>query len=444
MKPILAKVTVYWLLATSALLATTTPAAAEPRVPRIHKRVVEVSSTEILPPSTPATPIPNVALMRHPRQLLSNILDILNPGNIGKDSSDSESNAAADGEESTQVTDDETTPTQEPSSTTPTTRSTSRNTSSSRSMSDTETTPTSDTGDDGDVVTVTSSTTQTRASSSTSKSESSTKSSDDNDESTDDEPTDTNDDESTPTPTDSSSSATRSSSISSTKTSLVLVTVTRPGTTITAMVSASPTIDQANGEKADVGAVENLTTVIVAPTVAAVALLLLAILFFLHKKRKNRIRYDGEDAFASGPTKPYTPPTKPYAPPNQVNSVFNPTGHSNDGYVKEENDLFTSNERRMGDHYSPPQPANDNTQLLPNSQYQQQQAPFAQHATGDYMQAPGAAPVAGGGLYGVPLQQQPSHQSVRQPPQPIMNWQQQPPRPQQGAPYNNNNNGYWA
>ncbi|KAJ1900455.1 hypothetical protein LPJ81_003940, partial [Coemansia sp. IMI 209127] len=132
------------------------------------------------------------------------------------------------------------------------------------------------------------------------------------------------------TPTDSSSSSPdpTSDSSSDSSSSFVLVTVTRPNSVITTSV-ARPTIDDANGDKANVGGSSNLTTIIVAPVVTSLALLFCAVMLFLYIRRKNRNKYNNEDVFAKGAS-------NSGARDNSM-SPFIPQGHdSGDGYVKEE------------------------------------------------------------------------------------------------------------
>ncbi|KAJ1932363.1 hypothetical protein EC988_009484 [Linderina pennispora] len=78
---------------------------------------------------------------------------------------------------------------------------------------------------------------------------------------------------------------------------MVVVTITRPGLTTT-MLRDFPTIDQANGEKADVGASTNLTTVIAAPCVTAGGLLVCAIVFYFMRRRAVSSKYGVDDIFS--------------------------------------------------------------------------------------------------------------------------------------------------
>ncbi|KAJ1966180.1 hypothetical protein GGI12_000271 [Dipsacomyces acuminosporus] len=92
------------------------------------------------------------------------------------------------------------------------------------------------------------------------------------------------------TPTDPSPSPTRTSSV-------VIVTLTRPGITTTATAAPLPTIDKANGEKADVGTSSNITTIIVAPTVTSCGLLFVAVVFYFFRRSAMRSKYGDDDIF---------------------------------------------------------------------------------------------------------------------------------------------------
>ncbi|KAJ2795024.1 hypothetical protein H4R20_006024 [Coemansia guatemalensis] len=256
---------------------------------------------------------------------------------------------------------------------------------------------------------------------------------------TETEPTDS------PTPTDESSS-------------MVVVTATRPGVTTTTMVGPAPTIDDANGDKADVGTSGNLTSIIVASSVTAAALLLCTVLFYLYRRRKNRMTHGEEDFFAKGPlggsplsgadntvttTSPFIPPAQP----------------SGDGYVKPEDNTFygagaITNGRRTEDSFRSQPAVSDNTHLLANQQYRPAAtapvtvaaaAPYVQPATNPHYQpqttAPPAPPIlqatapptfhaAAPAQYGV----RPPQQRMQVAGYPNVPMQQQRPLPQQRSP----------
>ncbi|KAJ2725257.1 hypothetical protein GGI07_001390 [Coemansia sp. Benny D115] len=406
-----------WVLATTALLAT----AQVPGAPVAHYELQQAMLTP--------TPAPTSGL--HKRQLLEEILSRLNPNHnrAEGDSADEEAsnNANGDGEANTSDTTTESS-----------TSTTSRNTRTSQTS---ETTPTSN----DDEETVTSRTTQTRTSrTSTSRTTSSTDTEDDSGDSE------------TSTTSKSSSSPTSKSTSTKSTSSMVVVTVTRPGITTTALVPPSPTIDQANGEKADVGSSGNQTTIIAASVSTAGGLALAVIIWFLYIRRKNRMRYGDEDTFAKSATKPYTPPSRPYVPANQSPSLFALQGHGNDGYVKQEADVFVTGQRLLGDQYEQPKVSNeapnDSTQLLPPGRPYQQQPPPPQprmQPSASFRPGPPAP-----GMYGVPRRQQtqpliqpqsqPQPQQQYRPPvhHNTMPRQQQQYQQQHEVPYNTYNNGY--
>ncbi|KAJ2803983.1 hypothetical protein H4R21_001820 [Coemansia helicoidea] len=136
-----------------------------------------------------------------------------------------------------------------------------------------------------------------------------------------------------------------------------VVTITGPGVTKTTVVGPPPTIDDPNGSKADVGASSNLTSIIVASTVTAVALLACTVLFYVYRYRKNRRTYGDDDFFAKGMggVSPHSrgantmTTTSPFIPPGQPSS---------DGYVAEPgHGRFVS--------------VGDNSHLLANQPYRQ-------------------------------------------------------------------------
>ncbi|KAJ2853420.1 hypothetical protein FB639_006543, partial [Coemansia asiatica] len=278
-------------------------------------------------------------MQRHPRQLLSDLLDVLNPIKDGRADGDSTADTQTDNTDTTPTDNTLDTTDTTPSSSQPTSRTspTSDTQRTSRTTSDRETDTTSDTRPSSDTSTSdessTSRTSRTSRTSNTSSSE-----------------------EDTPSPTPDSSSTHSTTKPSS----LVVVTVTRTGSTITTFEPAAPTIDQANGEKADVGTSENLPTIIAAPVATAVALMLFAVLYYLHRRRRNRIRYSDDDTFSKTPSNPVV---KPYVPPNKSmeSSPFDLRTHHNNGYNVEHSDGY----------HTAQQMPNDSTSLLPNSQYQQ-------------------------------------------------------------------------
>ncbi|KAJ2511670.1 hypothetical protein H4217_007266 [Coemansia sp. RSA 1939] len=332
------------------------------------------------------------------RDLLDSLQNLLNPSRAGR-AGESDEATATEGDNGNT---DENTPTGDVESTTPTRTSTrettSRTTSSSSSTSTNDSS--SDTGNNSDSSatsrrTTTTDETTTPSDSSTDGSETATSDSETSKETSATEPT------SSPEPTSDTSS-------------FVMVTVTRPNTVITTSVER-PTIDDANGDKADVGRSSNLTTIIVAPVVTSVALLFCAVMLFMYIRRRNRSKYANDDVFAKGARENSTSP-------------FIPQRHgSGDGYVKDEDSphyaaasaaepVPTSYGARPGDYYV----ANsaDDALLLSNPRYQQQQqAPVRPNYHPPILStAPTAAPVpAPLGNYGTQYQHQ----------------QQQPPQQQQ-------------
>ncbi|KAJ2399491.1 hypothetical protein GGI23_002622 [Coemansia sp. RSA 2559] len=217
------------------------------------------------------------------------------------------------------------------------------------------------------------------------------------------------------TPTDSSPSSSpdpTSDSSSDSSSSFVLVTVTRPNSVVTTSV-ARPTIDDANGDKANVGGSSNLTTIIVAPVVTSLALLFCAVMLFLYIRRKNRNKYNNEDVFAKGAS-------HSGARDNSM-SPFIPQGHdSGDGYVKEEDNgpvysappvtaaaaaavaPMATHGARPGEYYVANNAAAD-THLLANPRYQQNAGAYTQPAPINRYQTQ-------------PLQQQQQQQFAPRPP----------------------------
>ncbi|KAJ2787122.1 hypothetical protein GGI15_000998 [Coemansia interrupta] len=424
MRAFTAKVAVCWVLATTAVISM---AQENGNSSAAFKRVAEaqvaeaVESQDIL-----QTPTPTVVPGRHPRQLLQSIIDALNPNKDGRADGDS-SEGNTDNTEDTGTASDNNNNNNN-SQTSDDTPSSSPQTSRT---SDTDSQPTSDTSD-GNQDTETSDTSTSRTRNTSTRRTSST----------DGGSEDSSTDSSTKTSSTKTSSTKTSPTTTSKSTSMVVVTVTRPGSTITTVAPPPPTIDQANGDKADVGTSENLTTIIAAPTATAVALMLFAVLFYLHRRRKNRIRYSDDDTFTKGAA---GKATKPYAPPNNPTGLFAPREHGNDGYIKEE-------AGNSGDYY-PSHGPNDNTRLLPPQQFGQPAAganfrPMG--AAAGVAGMAGAAAVAGGaGAYGRQQPQQPHRQPTQPSYQP--SYQQQPlPQqfqnqahpPNQFGNANTSNNGY--
>ncbi|KAJ1725431.1 hypothetical protein LPJ53_000361 [Coemansia erecta] len=410
MRAFTAKVAVCWVLATTAAISM---AQEDGNSSAAFKRVAEaqvaeaVGSQDIL-----QTPTPTVVPARHPRQLLQSIIDALNPNKDVRADGDSSDEGNTDNTDNTGTASDN----NNNNNNSQTSDDTPSSSSQPSRTSNTDNQPTSDTNDDNQD-TETSNTSTSRTSNTSTRRTSST----------DDDGDDSSTDTSTKTSSTKTSSTKTSPTTTSKSTSMVVVTVTRPGSTITTVAPPPPTIDQANGDKADVGTSENLTTIIAAPTATAVALMLFAVLFYLHRRRKNRIRYSDDDTFTKGAA---GKATKPYAPPNNPEGLFAPREHGNDGYIKEE-------AGNLGDYY-PSHGPNDNTRLLPPQQPQQ----FGQPAAGANFRPmgaaagvagmAGAAAVAGGAAAYNRQQPQQPQQPHRQPTQPSYQPSYQPqPRPQQ-------------
>ncbi|KAJ2453107.1 hypothetical protein EV183_002447 [Coemansia sp. RSA 2336] len=182
------------------------------------------------------------------------------------------------------------------------------------------------------------------------------------------------------TPSSSESPSPTSDSESSSK-SMEVVTVTRPGATKTTMVGPAPTIDQVNGDKADVGASGNQTSIIVATVVTAVALLLCTVLYYLYRRRRKLLEHREDDFFTkSAPSPPRgdntISTTSPFIPPGQL---------AGDGYMPD--GAYAAGAMPMSRHtdetFRSQASANDSTHLLAHQQQQQQpmrqnSPPFAQ------------------------------------------------------------------
>ncbi|KAJ2829745.1 hypothetical protein GGI24_002070 [Coemansia furcata] len=307
------------------------------------------------------------------RGILDDIANLLDPSrNPRADDNNSESGGGGGG---ASHTDDNNPP--------PDSKTTKPSPSSSTTPSSTPTTPSS-----------TSTTPDTTPSSSTTKASSSPSSSPRSNTSSHATSTPHTTDTTPTTPDPTSPPPSSSSSPKPTpSTDMVVVTVTRPNVTITTHVPPPPIIDQSDGDKADVGAPSNLTTVIVAPCVTAVALLLCAVMYYMYSKRRNRVKYGDEDIFAKGARR--NTEGSPFSQNNA--SPFVPPEHSNsaraDGYIKEENDAF----------YARPQPPRTtpsfNAHPMANPRYQQQAVPLVHPAnpavvpgTARYMPQPGPPP----------------------------------------------------
>ncbi|KAJ1734784.1 hypothetical protein LPJ61_000893 [Coemansia biformis] len=197
-------------------------------------------------------------------------------------------------------------------------------------------------------------------------------------------------------------------------TSLVVTTVTGPGITRTTVVGPPPTIDGEDGNKADVGVSSNLTSIIVASTVTAVALLVCTVLYYVYRYRKNRKVYNNEDFFGKGG--PVGSLHSRAGNTAATTSPFITPGHPpSDGYVKEANGALYSEGalsagRRTEELYRPQQAVADNTHLLSSQPYRPGAAPYAgQPAAARYHPPPPVSASAGppqtaapAGYYGAP------------------------------------------
>ncbi|KAJ2873233.1 hypothetical protein GGH93_003381 [Coemansia aciculifera] len=330
-----------WALAATALLAVTTASASD--IP--HKRVGA------------AGPVENNAVAEsgelgrhHRRGILDDIASIFNPIRQPRADGDSSSGGGSSGNNTGD--DDNSKPTSDTHTPAPTSASSStRSSTTPTTRSSTSTTPEETSSSTTPPKSSSSRTSSTRSSST--RSTPSSRSSED--KPTSDEPTSPT---ASPSPTPTSG--------------MVIVTVTRPDVTITTRVPPPPIIDQSNGDKADVGTPSNLTTIIVAPSVTAVALLVCAILYYVYSKRRNRAKYGDEDIFAKGAGR-----NAEGSPFSQTNtSPFIPPEHSSstraDGYIKEENNAF----------YTRTQPPRStpsfNAHPMANPRYQQQAVPLVQ------------------------------------------------------------------
>ncbi|KAJ2699475.1 hypothetical protein H4218_002625 [Coemansia sp. IMI 209128] len=191
--------------------------------------------------------------------------------------------------------------------------------------------------------------------------------------------------------TDEPEETTTTSSTKTTSSGLVIVTYTRPDRTITTNVPPPPIIDQSDGDKADVGAPSNLTTVIVAPIATAVALLLCAIMYYMYSKRKNRVKYGDEDIFAKGAAgrhsegSPFSQSdTSPFVPPEHSSNA------RADGYIKEAPGFHS----RVPPPLPPPlapraTPSFGANPVMANPRYQQQAVPLVPPGNRPGMVPPG-------------------------------------------------------
>ncbi|KAJ2443747.1 hypothetical protein GGI03_007952 [Coemansia sp. RSA 2337] len=328
-----------WALAATALLATTAVSASD--IP--HKRVGAAGPVE-----NNAVAESGELWRHHRRGILDDIASLLDPIRQPRADDDESSGGGSPGNN----TDDNA----QPTSNTSTTKPTSATSSMKSSTTPTSRTSSSTTTEDTPSSTTSSKPTSSRTSSTRSSSTRSTPTSRTSDDKpTSDEPTSPT---ASPSPTPTSG--------------MVVVTVTRPDVTITTRVPPPPIIDQSNGDKADVGTPSNLTTIIVAPTVTAVALLVCAILYYMYSKRKNRAKYGDEDIFAKSAGR-----NTEGSPFSQTNtSPFIPPEHSSstraDGYIKEENNAFYNRTQ-------PPRTTPSfNAHPMANPRYQQQAVPLVQ------------------------------------------------------------------
>ncbi|KAJ2493993.1 hypothetical protein IWW37_000071 [Coemansia sp. RSA 2050] len=296
----------------------------------------------------------------HPRGILEDLASLLNPVRVPRaDDDESESGGGATDNHSD---DNNPPPTSSTSATTPTSTTQATTTTSTTRTTTTPTTRTTPTSTTEETTTTTTTrTSNTRTSNTRTTTTGRT---------TQELPTTEDPDE--PTTTTTSTRPTTSG--------VVIVTYTRPDRTITTRVPPPPIIDQSDGDKADVGAPSNLTTVIVAPIATAVALLLCAIMYYMYSKRKNRVKYGDEDIFAKGAAGRNSEGS-PFSQSNA--SPFIPPEHSSnaraDGYIKE-SAAFHS---RVPPPLPPPlaprtTPSFGANPLLANPRYQQQAAPLVQ------------------------------------------------------------------
>ncbi|KAI9504045.1 hypothetical protein BX070DRAFT_223323 [Coemansia spiralis] len=373
------------------------------------------------------------AMALHRRDLLDSLANFFNPSRVANAASTTvDTNDDNNTDNDTNNNNDNTTPADNNNSSSQSSSDT-KTTSSKGSTSSSQQTHTSSSGSDtnnDNQTTETSTSTKTRSASSTNTSSADSES-----------PTDG-------TTASSSSSPSSSSPTPTSSSSYVLVTVTRPNTVITTSV-ARPTIDDANGDKANVGTSSNLTTIIVAPTVTAIALLLCAIMLFMYMRRKNRSKYGEEDIFAKDS----------YVRPDNSTSPFIPQEHdSGDGYVKDEATPFYAagaaaatgaaagaasgmHGRRTGDSYGSNSSAGDNTHLLANQRPYQQNTGYAPPAATRYQppvrpqvtSTPGLAPAP----VPAPLGQYGPQHTQYQPPQRPMQQRPMQPRPQNDIGYAN-------
>ncbi|KAJ2614969.1 hypothetical protein H4S08_001450 [Coemansia sp. RSA 1365] len=391
------------LAATTVVLTTTALAAADPLASDTDKHIA-------------------VRRELHPRGLLDGLAGILNVGRAGEnDGTNGNNNLVGKADETGENTDTG----NDDNKSTDNDEKTTNNTDDSKDDSTTQK-PTDDSTSDKD--------TTTKDDNSSDKDTTSDRSTEDSDKTSDDSektsehhtPTDTHKDTDTDTPTDADTesdpkSSTKTKTKSDTHTeptdsptptdssSMVVVTATRPGVTTTTMIGPAPTIDDANGDKADVGSSGNLTSIIVASSVTAAALLLCTVLFYLYRRRRNRMTHGEEDFFAKGPLdgSPLSragntvATTSPFIPPAQS---------SDDGYTKPEDSAFygagaVSNDRRTEESFRSQSAVNDNTHLLANQHYRSAatapvtaataaSAPYAQPATNPHYRPQGTAPPA--------------------------------------------------
>ncbi|PIA19321.1 hypothetical protein COEREDRAFT_79265 [Coemansia reversa NRRL 1564] len=388
------------LAATTVALTTTAPAAADPLASDTDKHIA-------------------VRRDLHPRGLLDGLAGILNVGRAGEnDGTNGNNNLVGKADETGENTDTS----NDDNKSTDNDDKTTNNTDDNNDDSTTQR-PTDDSTSDKDTTTK-DDTSSDKDTSSDRTTENSDKTSDDSDKTSEHHtPTDSHKDTDTDTQTDTDAESdpkpsTRTKTDTDTEAtdsptptdspSMVVVTATRPGVTTTTMIGPAPTIDDANGDKADVGSSGNLTSIIVASSVTAAALLLCTVLFYLYRRRRNRMTHGEEDFFAKGPLdgSPLSradntiATTSPFIPPAQS---------SGDGYTKPEDSAFygagaVSNDRRTEDSFRSQSAVNDNTHLLANQHYRSAatapvtaaaaSAPYAQPATNPHYRPQGTAPPA--------------------------------------------------
>ncbi|KAJ2849510.1 hypothetical protein IWW36_002577 [Coemansia brasiliensis] len=351
-----------------ALLAATMSAAHD-AAPYMHRRELD----------NPApSPVPTVAgrsaHIHQPRDIFDSLMNILNPGRQG-DASQSD-NANSDDGDNNHNNNNNNHDNDDNNHNSNGGGNNNNNNNNSSSNSDGDNNQTSDDDHPSDTASQpepSSSSSEEPSSSSRESSSSSERSSSSETESsssaTSESSSETSSSSESPSPTSSESE--------SSPTSMEVVTVTRPGVTKTTMVGPAPTIDQVNGDKADVGASGNQTSIIVATVVTAVALLLCTVLYYMYRRRRKLLEHREDDFFTKGAPSPprgdnTISTTSPFIPPGQ------PSG---DGYMPE--GAYAAGTMPMGRHtdetFRSQNSANDSTHLLAQQQPMRQNSPpFAQ------------------------------------------------------------------